>query len=41
MYVHGAYLFLYVCCNGLCVGVCGNVCCAAAVVKIVFLAFEC
>ena len=31
MYVYGACLF-YVCCND-CVGVCGNVCCVAAVVK--------
>ena len=30
MYVYGASLF-YVCCD--CVGVCGNVCCVAAVVK--------
>ena len=33
MYVYGACLF-YVCCSD-CVGVCGNVCCVAAVVKIV------
>ena len=40
MYVHGACLF-YVCCSD-CVGVCGNVCCVAAVVKnSVFLALEC
>ena len=31
MYVYSACLF-YVCCSD-CVGVCGNVCCAAAVVK--------
>ena len=31
MYVYGACLF-YVCCRD-CVGVCGNVCCVAAVVK--------
>ena len=31
MYVYGACLF-YVCCSD-CVGVCGNVCCVAAVVK--------
>ena len=31
MYVYGACL-LYVCCSD-CVGVCGNVCCVAAVVK--------
>ena len=40
MYVYGACLF-YVCCSD-CVGVCGNVCCVAAVVKnSVFLALEC
>ena len=40
MYVNGACLFC-VCCS-CCVGVCGNVCCVAAVVKnIVFLALEC
>ena len=33
MYVYGACLF-YVCCSD-CVGVCGNVCCVAAVVKMV------
>ena len=33
MYVYGACLLcLYVCCND-CVGVCGNVCCVAAVVR--------
>ena len=31
MYVYGACLF-YVCCSD-CVGVCGNVCCIAAVVE--------
>ena len=31
MYVYGACLF-YVCCSD-CVGVCGNVCCVASVVK--------
>ena len=31
MYVYGACLF-YVCCSD-CVGICGNVCCVAAVVK--------
>ena len=31
MYVYGAFCF-YVCCRD-CVGVCGNVCCVAAVVK--------
>ena len=31
MYVYGACCF-YVCCSD-CVGVCGNVCCVAAVVK--------
>ena len=31
MYVYGACLF-YVCCSD-CVGVCGNVCCVAAIVK--------
>ena len=31
MYVYGGGLF-YVCCSD-CVGVCGNVCCVAAVVK--------
>ena len=30
MYVYGGY-FYYVCCSD-CVGVCGNVCCVAAVV---------
>ena len=40
MYIYGACLF-YVCCSD-CVGVCGNVCCVAAVVKnSVFLALEC
>ena len=29
----------YVCCDF--VGVCGNVCCVAVIVKIVFLALEC
>ena len=39
-YIYGACLF-YVCCSE-CVGVCGNVCCVAAVVKnSVFLALEC
>ena len=39
MYVYGACLF-YVCCSDG-VGVCGNVCCVAAVVKnSVFLALE-
>ena len=32
MCVYGACLFFYVCCSD-CVGVCGNVCCVAAVVK--------
>ena len=31
MYEYGACLF-YVCCSD-CVGICGNVCCVAAVVK--------
>ena len=31
MYVYGACL-VYVCCSD-CVGVCGNVCCVAAIVK--------
>ena len=40
MYVYGACLF-YVRCSD-CVGVCGNVCCVATVVKdSVFLALEC
>ena len=40
MYVYGACLF-YVCCSD-CVGVCGYVCCVAAVVKnSFFLALEC
>ena len=30
----------YVCCSD-CVGVCGNVCCVAAVVKEIFLTLEC
>ena len=34
MYVYGAY-FVYVCCSDY-VGVCGNVYCVAAIVKIVF-----
>ena len=37
MYVYGASCF-YVCCD--CVGVCGNVSCIAAVVKVFFLALE-
>ena len=38
--VYMAHVF-YVCCSD-CVGVCGNVCCVAAVVKnSVFLALEC
>ena len=32
MYVYGTCLFFYVCCSDY-VGVCGNVCCVAAVVK--------
>ena len=32
MYVYGACLF-FVCCSD-CVGVCGNVCCVAAVVSL-------
>ena len=40
MYVYGVYLFYVCCCDG--VGVCGNVCCVATVVKnSVFLALEC
>ena len=36
-----AHVCFYVCCSD-CVGVCGNVCCVAAVVKnSVFLALEC
>ena len=36
-----AIVCFYVCCSD-CVGVCGNVCCVAAVVKYtVFLALEC
>ena len=36
-----AHVYFYVCCSD-CVGVCGNVCCVAAVVKSsVFLAMEC
>ena len=39
MYI--AHVCFYVCCSD-CVGVCGNVCCVAAVVKnSVFLALEC
>ena len=35
------HVCFYVCCSD-CVGVCGNVCCVAAVIKnYVFLAFEC
>ena len=37
--VYGSCLF-YVCCSD-CVGVCGNVCCVAAVVKDSVLALEC
>ena len=41
MYVYGACLF-YVCiCCSDCVGVCGNVCCVAAVVEDSFLALQC
>ena len=43
MYVYGACLF-HVCCRVcvVCVGVCGNGCCVAAVVKVsVFFALEC
>ena len=39
MYVYGTCL-LYVCYSD-CVGVCGNVCCVAAVLKDSFFAFEC
>ena len=40
MYVYGACLF-YVCCSDF-VGVCGNVCCVATVVKDgCFLTLEC
>ena len=35
-----AHVCFYVCCSD-CVGVCGNVCCVAAVVKKIFLALEC
>ena len=39
--VYMAHVCFYVCCSD-CVGVCGNVCCVAAVVKnSVFLALEC
>ena len=38
MYLYGTSLF-YVCCSD-CVGVCGNVCCVAAVVKDMFLSLE-
>ena len=31
-YMYMAHVCFYVCCSG-CVGVCGNVCCVAAVVK--------
>ena len=31
-YMYMAYVCFYVCCSD-CVGVCGNVCCVAAVVK--------
>ena len=37
MYVYGACLF-YVCCSD-CVGVCGNVCCVAAIVKDIYYRF--
>ena len=41
MYVYGACFCFYVCCSD-CVGVCGNVCCVAAVVKNSgFLTMEC
>ena len=40
MCAYGAHLF-YVCCSD-CVGVCGNVCCVASVIKDnIFLALEC
>ena len=40
-YVFVKSSFIIVCCSD-CVGVCGNVCCVAAVVKnSVFLALEC
>ena len=35
-----AHVGFYVCCS-YCVGVCGNVCCVAAVVKYSVLALEC
>ena len=35
-----AHVCFYVCCSD-CVGVCGNVCCIAAVVKNSVLALEC
>ena len=35
-----AHVCFYVCCSD-CVGVCGNVCCVAAVVKDSVLALEC
>ena len=37
-----AHVCFYVCCSG-CVGVCGNVCCVAAVVKdsMCFFALDC
>ena len=39
--IYMAHACFYVCCSD-CVGVCGNVCCVSAVVKIVFfLALEC
>ena len=33
-------MFVYVCCSD-CVGICGNMCCVAAVVKYSVLALEC
>ena len=39
-YVYMVHVCFYVCC-GNSVGVCGNVCCVAAIVKDSVLAFEC
>ena len=38
--MHMAHVCVYVCCSN-CVGVCGHVCCVAAVVKDSVLALEC
>ena len=39
MYVYGTLFCFYVCCSDW-VGICGNVCCVAAVVKYIVLIFS-